>query len=159
MTTLPGIYAVPGAAWPGSIWAGDIIGASTPVPASPVLFAAGLARNGTTSGRFLTQPATSSQFLQVQVIATLDGAPYDPTSDTAEIAIVSEPAYGTPSNPQDSQFNATSWETDANPATYWASVLVGPAGLSLTAGAYAVAVKVTDGGVARIMWGPVLLVT
>jgi hypothetical protein len=159
MPTFPGVFAVPGAIWPGSIWPGDVIQAAV-VTANPVLFSLGRARNGSGfSGTVLTQPATSSTYVQVQVIATLDGVSYDPTvADTLAMAFIPMPQYGAPPNPQPSQWQAASWELDPGPV-YWSSILTGPSGVPLTAGAYAVAVQVTDGGVARVMWGPTVLVT
>jgi hypothetical protein len=148
------LTAVPGAMWPGSVWPGYIPSVA-PVSVSPVLFSLGRARNGASGlGGTLTQPATSSPFVQVQVIATLDGAPYDPTADPVAIAFVPVPQYGAPPNPVSGQWNTASWETDSSSSltTYWASVLTGPSGVSLTAGAWAIAVQVTDGGVARVMW-------
>ena len=159
MTTFPGNYAVPGAMWPGAIWPGDVITASAPVTANPVLFSLGRARNGSNGvGIALTQPATSSQYVQVQVIATLDGAPYDPTSDVVQAAFIPMPAYGSPPNPTSGQWQAAGWETDSGPV-YWASILTGPAGVALAAGAYRVAVQVTDSPSVPVLWGPFLTIS
>jgi hypothetical protein len=131
------------------------------VTANPVLFSLGGARNGSGGlGRTLTQPATSVNYVQVQVIATLDGAAYDPTGDAVAVAFVPQPQYGPPPDPASGQWNTAGWETDPGPV-YWASCLTGPSGggVSLTAGAYAVAVMVTDDPAVPVMWGPVLVVT
>ena len=129
---------------------------------NPVLFSLGRARNGSGfSGSTLTQPATSSPYVQVEVIATLDGAAYDPTPDTVQLAFVPMPTSGAAPDPTSGQWNAAAWETDPG-SLYWASVLTGPAaggGLDLAAGAYQVFVQVTDSPSVPVMTGPVLVVT
>ena len=164
MATLPGVYSVPGAAWPGSVWIGDVIPAAA-IVANPVLFSLGYARNGSRSGGpVLTQAATSSPYLQVQVIATLYGNSYDPTSDVVQVAFVPLPNSGSVPNPVSGQWNTAGWETDSSPAVpavYWASILTGPApgGVALAAGAYKVAVQVTDSPSVPVLWGPILVIS
>ena len=128
MSSYPGSYAVPGAMWPGAIWLADVITSDAPAPvtANPVLFTLGRGRNGTSSGRWLTQPATSTQYVQVQVTATLDGAPCNPAADVVQMAFVPAPAAGLPPNPADGQWDTAGWETDPGPV-YWASILTGAA--------------------------------
>jgi hypothetical protein len=129
------------------------------VTANPVLFSLGRGRNGATAvGSALSQPATSTNYVQVEVFATLDGAPYNPTSDATAIAFVPQPAYGSPPDPTDEQWNTAGWETDPGPA-WWSSILTGPTGVVLAAGAYVIAVQVTDNPAAPVMWGPVLVIS
>ena len=93
----------------------------------------------------LTQLAVSTEPVQLQVAATQNGAPYNPSGDPVAVAFV--PITSPPSSPDPTsmEWNTASWETDSGP-TYWASVLVGPAngGVNLAAGSYLVVVKVTD---------------
>ena len=93
----------------------------------------------------LTQLAVSTEPVQLQVAATLNGAPYNPTADPVAIAFV--PVTSPPSSPDPTpaEWNTATWETDPGPA-YWASVLVGPlnGGIPLAVGSYLVVVKVTD---------------
>lgn len=93
----------------------------------------------------LTQLATSTEPIQLQVEAFQGGSRYNPSGDPVAIAILPdtspEPAFGSPS------WNTASWEVDpGDPPTYWASLLVGPlnGGLALTAGTYVVYLRVTD---------------
>lgn len=90
----------------------------------------------------LTQMAVSTEPIQLQVQASAD-----PTGDGVQIAFVKvlSPAAASP-DPADADWHVGYWETDLNPTTWWASVLVGPAngGVPLTAGWYVVYVKVTD---------------
>lgn len=105
----------------------------------------------------LTQPATSTQPVQQQVIPPVG---VNPTSDTVEMAFIPQPASGPLPNPTTGQWNAATWVTDSGPS-YWASCLVGPAngGVVLAAGAYAIAVQVTDNPAVPVLWGLDLLIT
>ena len=126
-----------------------------------VLWSVTRGRNGTGAGPVLTQPATSAQYVQAQVYATLAGAVYSPVNDTVQVAFVPQPATGPPPNPASGQFNAAYWQTDSTgpTAVYWASCMVGPGGVVLAAGAYATAWQVTDSPTVPVLWGPVLLIT
>ncbi len=108
----------------------------------------------------LTQLATSTEPVQVQVTATEDGAVHDPSGDPVAIAILPD---GSPApDHASSAWNAATWEVDAgNPATYWASLLVGPlnGGLALTAGTYICYVKVTDNRAVPIKPGCYLIIS
>jgi len=108
----------------------------------------------------LTQMATSTMPVQQQVLATLDGASYNPASDPVYMAFVPQPAYGPPPNPTSGMWNAAYWETDPG-GVYWASCMVGPSldGVALTQGAYIIAVKVTDASAIPELWGWTLLIT
>lgn len=80
----------------------------------------------------------SSEYVQVQVTATLAGAPYNPSADAVQLAFKPPGA-----EPQESDWQAGTWTTTAN-GTYLAQVLVGPDGFALSEGAYATWVQVTD---------------
>ena len=94
----------------------------------------------------LTQLAASTEPIQLQVTATANGAPYSPASDPVSIAFV--PVTSPPGSPDPTsmEWNTASWEVDGNPATYWATILVGPlnGGVNLAVGSYLCVVKVTD---------------
>lgn len=109
----------------------------------------------------ISQPQTSTQYVQQQVIAQLDGSPFDPTSLPVEVAFVPQPNYGSPPDPSGDQWNTATWESDASPVTYWASVLVGPlnGGVSLTAGAYQIYVRITSSPEVPVIAGWSLLLT
>ena len=91
----------------------------------------------------LTQLATSTEPVQLQVKATLNGALYNPSADAVAVAFIPDgqpaPAWSS------SAWQAASWETDPGPS-YWASILVGPlnGGVALTVGTYICYVKVSD---------------
>ena len=108
----------------------------------------------------LTQLASSTEPVQIQVKATSDGSSYDPTGDLVYIAFVAE--GGTEPSPSGSQWNAATWEVDpGDPPTYWASILVGPlnGGIALTAGTYICYVKVTDNPAVPVKPGCYLIIT
>jgi hypothetical protein len=104
---------------------------------------------------FLAQSALSTQFVQVQVAAIVNGEAYDPTGDLVVMAFI--PQSSPPGQPGDSDWVAASWETDPG-AVYWATCLVGPAngGIVLDPGDYVVWVKVTDNPAVPADPGPVL---
>jgi hypothetical protein len=166
-------YSVPGALWPGAALPGQVItGTAPPSVAPPVIFRLGTARhlwtaatarNNEGGGMFLTQPAVSLQAVQVMVSALQNGAPYDFSGDPVSMAFVVNPAYGTAPAPAASSeaWNAATWETDPGPA-YWATCLVGPGAVSLTAGtAYTVYLKITSAssGEVPVIPGPALVIT
>lgn len=109
----------------------------------------------------ISQPQTSTQYVQQQVTALLNGAAYDPSGLPVAVAFVPVPTYGPPPDPTSAQWNTASWETDANPVTYWASILVGPlnGGVSLTAGSYQMFVKITGSPEVPVIAGWTLAVT
>jgi hypothetical protein len=82
--------------------------------------------------------ATSTEFLHVPVTTTVNGAPYDPTSDTVQMAFM---ATGVPAS---SDWHPSTWETVGS--THNAICLIGPAGggIPLAPGTYTVYVRVTD---------------
>ena len=104
----------------------------------------------------LSQSALSTQYVQVQVTATVNGTSYNPTGDTVQMAFVT--VTSPPASP--SAWNAAAWETDPGPV-YWASCLVGPSngGVVLAAGSYFVWVKVTDSPAVPVLSGPILTIT
>lgn len=111
----------------------------------------------------LTQAASSTELVQFQVAATLDGAAYNPTSDAVAVAFVpvTSPLPSAPA-PGSGLWNAASWETDSGySVTYWASVLIGPenGGIALTAGAYIAFVKITDSPAVPIRPGAFLIIS
>lgn len=88
----------------------------------------------------LTLSALTLEYIRVQVSATANGSPVNPTGDIVQLAFV---APGT--SPGVSDWKTASWDTVAPNGVYTAQCLVGPAGtVQLAAGVYAVWVKVTD---------------
>lgn len=87
--------------------------------------------------------AASLEYVQAFVTATVQGAPYNPTSDAVAFAFI---APGT--SPVGAQWYSGSWDsTSANSGTnsYIAQCLVGPGGtVQLAAGSYQVWVQITD---------------
>lgn len=108
----------------------------------------------------LTQLAESTEFVQLQVQATLNGAPYNPTADSVAIAFVPITSPPTSPDPTSGEWNTAAWETDSNPATYWASILVGPlnGGVNLAVGSYVACVRVTDNPAVPVKQGCYLLI-
>jgi hypothetical protein len=93
----------------------------------------------------LTQLASSTEPVQIQVRATANGSVYDPSGDPVAVAFVLQ--GGPEPSPSGSGWNPATWEVDpGNPPSYWASVLVGPlnGGIALAAGTYVAYVRVTD---------------
>ena len=81
----------------------------------------------------------STVFIKSRIIATKNGAVYDPTADLVEIAF--KPPGVDPTGPD---WHAASWET-AGATTFYARLLVGPVGgLVLAVGTYRMWVRVTD---------------
>ena len=93
----------------------------------------------------LTQLATSTEPIQLQVVATANGLPYSPVADSVAIAFVPVTSPPSSEDPTSGEWNAATWETDPGP-TFWASILVGPlnGGVALAVGSYICVVKVTD---------------
>jgi hypothetical protein len=87
-----------------------------------------------------SQSVLSLQYIQVQVLATVLGAPIDPTSDVVQFAFTLNGA-----NP--GTWSTGSWASDAPLANgaYIAQCLVGPGGtVTLTRGTWTTWIKVTD---------------
>ena len=103
----------------------------------------------------LSQSVLSTQFVQVQVIATSDGSLYDPTADVVQMAFI--PQSYPAAQPGPSDWVAAAWETDPGPA-YWASALIGPAngGTALAVGSFTIWVRVTDSPAVPALPGPTL---
>jgi hypothetical protein len=80
----------------------------------------------------------STVFVKAQVIATKNGATYNPTGDVVEVA------FKLPGvDPAAPDWHAGSWETAGT--TYFARLLVGPAGgLVLAVGTYKMWIRITD---------------
>jgi hypothetical protein len=80
----------------------------------------------------------SLQYVKAPVSAVVDGAAYDPTSDTVQMAFT---AVGV--DPVSGDWKTAGWETISG--RYYARCLVGPGGtIDLAVGSYTVWVKVTD---------------
>ena len=82
----------------------------------------------------------STQYVQLPVTATLDGAPYNPAGDPVSFAFTPvgrKPAAG--------DWNGGTWVTLPSGA-YMAQILVGPAnfGIALPVGSYQIWLRVTD---------------
>ncbi|MGH3201733.1 MAG: hypothetical protein ACRDP5_06730 [Streptosporangiaceae bacterium] len=106
----------------------------------------------------LTQPASSTEPIQLLVNATKNGASYNPTGDPVYIAVL---LNGTPQPaPGSSAWNTAVWETDPGPQ-YWASLLLGPlnSGLTLLPGLYIAYLKITDNPAVPIRAGAYVLIT
>lgn len=85
-----------------------------------------------------TIASASLQYVRAPVAATVNGAAFNPTVDTVQMAFTS-----TFREPVLADFNAGSWETAGS--TYYARCLVGPGGaVALAAGVWFVWVKITD---------------
>lgn len=85
----------------------------------------------------------ATQYVYVPVSATKNGAPYNPTSDTVQMAFMPQ-ATQVPGN---SDWQAGSWITVPSDIIYpySARCLVGPAGtITLGTGTYVIYVKVLD---------------
>ena len=107
----------------------------------------------------LTQLAVSTEPIQLQVVATADGAPYNPTADPVAVAFVPVASPPASPDPTSGEWNTASWETDPG-GTYWASILVGPlnGGVALAAGSYLCVVKVTDSPAVPVKAGAYLTI-
>lgn len=86
----------------------------------------------------LTVSSLSTVNIQVPVQASAEGAPYNPTSDTVQLAFALSSAYPV-------TWYTGSWTTTVQ-GNYIAQCLVGPAnsGVVLAPGTYTVWVKITD---------------
>lgn len=108
----------------------------------------------------LTQPAVSTEPVQLRVKAEANGASYNPSGDPVAIAIL--PDTSPEPDHASGAWNAATWEVDpGSPPTYWATLFVGPlnGGLALTAGTYIVYVRVTDNPAVPIRPGAYLILT
>lgn len=92
----------------------------------------------------LTQSVLSTQYVQVQIRATKNGAAFNPATDVVALAFVPF-TRASPQPPVSADWHTGSWESDPD-GTYWAQILVGPAngGLVLAVGSYRIYVRVTD---------------
>lgn len=107
----------------------------------------------------LSQPKISTQYVQVQVIATTpSGDPYDPSGDLVQVAFVAESYPATEPGPSD--WLTAAWVTGPG-STHWATILVGPAngGVVLAVGSWIVWVRVTDNPAVPAEPGPLLSIT
>lgn len=86
----------------------------------------------------LTVSVLSTEYVKVPIRATVNGAPYDPTADVVDFAIVIHNA-----TPGVGDWNTGGWETTTQ-GEHLARVLIGPAALALPTGFYDVYVKVVD---------------
>ena len=84
-----------------------------------------------------TQSVASTQYVSVDVAASVSGVVTDPTSDLIYMAFVSANV-----TPQDSDFVTATWAGGASP--YIAHVLVGPGGIALARGLYTIWFKIID---------------
>lgn len=167
MVAYPGNYAVPGAIFPGMMLPGQVIPMVQPaifiLGEARQRWTAAAARNSHGGGMTLTQPAVSTEAVQVLVQAIQGGGAYNPTSDAVAMAFVAIPPSGPAPAPAASSgaWHAAAWETDPGPQ-YWVSCTVGPGGnVPLTAGGYQAFVKITDSssGELPILPGPTILIT
>ncbi len=92
--------------------------------------------------QFRPRPASSLEYVRVDITARSEGLPLDPTADTVQMAFTLDGAV-----PTSSDWNVAIWQTDTTttPPTYTALCLVGPGGtVELAEGEWSVWVKVTD---------------
>ena len=87
----------------------------------------------------ITLSRLSTEFVQIAVAATVNGAPVNPTGDTVQMAFTKDGAI-----PGSGDWHGASWETAG--ITYYAQCLVGPVngGVVLTPGTYSIWLKVVD---------------
>lgn len=90
----------------------------------------------------------STVFVKSRIIATKNGASYNPTGDTVEVA------FKLPGvDPTGPDWHAASWESAGS--AYYARLLVGPAGgLVLTVGSYRMWVRITDAPEVPVLEAP-----
>src|SRR3954452_21641036 len=87
-----------------------------------------------------SQSALSTEHVRIAVAAKMQGAVYDPTGDTVQMAFIQ--GDGSPSS---ADWHTASWEV--NGTTYYACCLVGPTGGTILPASpvpYTAWVKVTD---------------
>ena len=86
----------------------------------------------------ITISVLSTQYIQIPVTATLDGASYDPTGDMVSFAFTTIGA-----SPGPGDWNGGRWVTSNG---YLAQILIGPRnyGVALPVGTYQIWVSVTD---------------
>lgn len=90
----------------------------------------------------------STVFVKSRIVASKNGAAYDPTLDLVEVAFK---APGV--DPAGPDWHAASWETAS--AAYYARLLVGPAGgLVLAVGTYKMWIRVTDAPEVPVLEAP-----
>lgn len=81
--------------------------------------------------------SSSTEYVNVPILATIAGTPYNPTADAVQMAFVTGPS-------QPTVFFAGDWVTTVQ-GTFIAQCLIGPAGPNVLApGLYTVWIKITD---------------
>ena len=101
----------------------------------------------------ITISVLSTQYLQIPVTATLDGASYDPTGDMVSFAFTTIGA-----SPGPGDWNGGRWVTSNG---YLAQILIGPRnyGVALPAGVYQIWLSVTDSPEAPVYEADLLQIT
>jgi len=96
----------------------------------------------------------STMYVQVPIMATVNGLPYNPTNDPVVLAFLSAGV-----NPVSGDWHTGSWATAAG--VYLAQLLIGPGsgGLPLATGEYRIFVKITDNPEIPVLQPDTLLVT
>lgn len=90
----------------------------------------------------------STVYVKSRIIATVNGATYNPTGDPVEVAF--KPPGVDPAGPD---WHAASWETAGT--SYHARLLVGPVGgLVLAAGTYKMWIRITDAPEVPVLEAP-----
>ena len=87
----------------------------------------------------ITLSRLSTEYVLIEVAATISGVPVNPTGDTAQMAFMKSGAI-----PGSGDWHAASWETAGT--VYYTRCLVGPAngGVVLAPGTWNIWVKVAD---------------
>jgi hypothetical protein len=87
----------------------------------------------------ITISSLSTVYVQVPVLATIDGVLYNPTADEVQMAFTANGA-----NPV--TWNTASWTSGPGTGSYLAECLVGPGsgGVDLATGTWSLWVKITD---------------
>jgi hypothetical protein len=86
----------------------------------------------------ITISSLSTVYVQVPVVATIDGVLYNPTADQVQMAFTLNGA-----NPV--TWNTASWTSGPGTGSYLAECLVGPSGtVTLATGTWSLWLKITD---------------
>ena len=105
----------------------------------------------------ITVSHLSLQYVSVPVSAkTLDGAAYNPTGDTVQMAFMPQATQV----PQDSDWQAAVWSTVSRNVLfpYAANCLIGPGGtIELGIGTYVIYAKITDNPEVPVLQAPMQL--
>lgn len=86
----------------------------------------------------VTLSSLSTEYIRVKVVAYESGSQVDPTSKAVTFAFTADST----TEPSGGDWKTGEWETDPAGPVYYARILVGPTGETLTDGKYHVWVKI-----------------